>query len=103
MTNQVCPTCQGRQFVLHFYARGPSDPPGNQLVPCPTCKGVCAVAARVADEIRERAEGGLSKYGVTVADAKLTRRQWLQHAKEECLDQAIYLQKLIDMEDDDES
>lgn len=49
-------------------------------------------------ELRARAEFGLRKYGVTVADAKLPRRQWLQHAKEEALDMAVYLQRLIDME-----
>jgi hypothetical protein len=49
-------------------------------------------------ELRARAAVGLRKYGVTVADAPLSRRQWLQHAKEEALDMAAYLQRLIEME-----
>lgn len=51
-------------------------------------------------EISLRAEHGLRKYGVTAADrTDLTRKQWLQHAKEEALDLAVYLQKLIDLEE----
>ena len=50
-------------------------------------------------ELRQRAAVGMRKYGVSVADAPLSRRQWLQHAKEEALDMAAYLQRLIDMED----
>ena len=48
--------------------------------------------------VRSRAEVGLAKYGVTVSDRPLTRRQWLRHAQEEALDLAVYLQRLIDME-----
>jgi hypothetical protein len=49
-------------------------------------------------ELQMRADVGLRKYGVAVADASLSRRQWLQHAKEEALDLAVYLQRLIEME-----
>lgn len=55
--------------------------------------------ARVATEFADRGARGVVKYGVSMDDAKLTRRQWLQHAKEEAMDQVLYLQKLIDMED----
>lgn len=55
--------------------------------------------ARVATEFAERGARGVVKYGVSMDDAKLTRRQWLQHAKEEAMDQVLYLQKLIDLED----
>ena len=41
---------------------------------------------------------GLSKYGVSIDDNQLSRAQWLQHAKEEALDMAEYLQRLIDEE-----
>lgn len=47
----------------------------------------------------QRSVVGLQKYGVTVNDNPLSRRQWLQHALEEALDLANYLQKLIQEED----
>lgn len=55
--------------------------------------------ARVATEFADRGARGVVKYGVSMDNAKLTRRQWLQHAKEEAMDQVLYLQKLIDLED----
>ena len=56
-----------------------------------------AVIAKVA----ERAKLGLAKYGVTVERTDLTRRQWLQHAQDEAMDLAVYLQRLIDDEPDE--
>ena len=53
---------------------------------------------RLINEIKERRGMGLKKYGVLLKDAPLTRRELLQHAKEEALDLAEYLQTLIDME-----
>ena len=47
----------------------------------------------------QRSVVGLQKYGVTVNDNPLSRRQWLQHALEEALNLANYLQKLIQEED----
>ncbi len=58
----------------------------------------CKAEATVADMVRNRAAVGLQKYGVTVSDSNLSRRQWLRHAQEEALDFAVYLQKLIEME-----
>lgn len=47
-------------------------------------------------ELRARAAVGRRKYGVTLGDAALTQREVLQHAKEEALDLAAYLQRAID-------
>ena len=33
-----CETCKGAREVLFFYERGPGDMPGNQMIPCPTCR-----------------------------------------------------------------
>ena len=33
----TCETCKGARTVLHVYDRGPGDPPGNQMIPCPAC------------------------------------------------------------------
>lgn len=47
-------------------------------------------------ELRARAARGVAKYGSTLGDAPLSTREVLQHAKEEALDLAAYLQRLID-------
>lgn len=51
---------------------------------------------RVCHDIAKRQERGLLKYGVSVEANHLNLRQWLQHAYEETLDQAIYLRRAID-------
>lgn len=61
----------------------------------------CTASAKVIEMVRSRAAFGLTKYGVTVGDRQLPRKQWMRHAQEESLDNAVYLQKLIDMEPDD--
>jgi hypothetical protein len=45
--------------------------------------------------LRHRSAVGIKKYGVTLAGANYTRRQILQHALEEALDLANYLQTEI--------
>ena len=45
--------------------------------------------------LRSRSNAGLKKYGTTTDNNPLTLKQWLQHALEECLDQANYLQSAI--------
>ena len=49
----------------------------------------------VIEKIRLRREAGRKKYGTTMEREDLTRLQWLQHAQEEALDLAIYLERLI--------
>ena len=49
-------------------------------------------------ELQARAAVGMKKYGVSVSDRPLSRLEWLQHAKEEALDLAVYLQRLIEDE-----
>ena len=58
----------------------------------------CAIAAKVAAEVVARSEVGRLKYGHTLDRAGLSRLQLLQHAKEEAMDLACYLQTLIEME-----
>ena len=47
-------------------------------------------------ELEARAARGVLKYGTTLADAPLSLRDVLVHAKEEALDMAAYLQRAID-------
>ena len=53
------------------------------------------IEAVVCQLIAKRQKLGLVKYGTTVADNPLSLREWLQHALEESLDQAIYLRRAI--------
>ena len=57
------------------------------------------IEEEVCKKIMLRADIGEIKYGVTMDKEELTRRQWLIHAQEEAMDLAIYLQKLIEMEE----
>jgi len=53
------------------------------------------IEALVCADIARRQALGTAKYGTTVAANPLPLRAWLQHAYEECLDQAIYLRRAI--------
>lgn len=53
------------------------------------------ITKMVQKELEDRAKAGLSKYGVSLDRTDLTVLEWLQHAKEEALDLAGYLQKII--------
>ena len=57
-----------------------------------------SIEQSVANEIIKRSELGFQKYGKSMTRTDLTTLQWLQHAKEEAMDLAIYLQKLIEDE-----
>lgn len=49
----------------------------------------------VCKDITRRQEMGIDKYQTTVRENPLSLKQWLQHAYEECLDQAVYLKRSI--------
>ncbi|PUE22475.1 hypothetical protein B9Z43_01295 [Limnohabitans sp. MMS-10A-192] len=53
------------------------------------------IEAKVCADIAARQLLGIGKYGVTVQENPLPLRQWLQHAYEECLDQAVYLRRAM--------
>jgi hypothetical protein len=55
--------------------------------------------ARVCQDITERQALGVAKYGTTVEKNPLSLREWLVHAYQECLDQAIYLKRAIEQID----
>jgi hypothetical protein len=68
----------------------PMQPNGATDVITPT-----GVEAEVCELIAKRQQLGIAKYGMTVADNPLALRDWLQHALEEVLDQAVYLKRAI--------
>ena len=49
----------------------------------------------VANELYDREKKGLLKYGVTLSNSNLSHEALLQHAKEEALDFANYLQQAL--------
>jgi len=51
--------------------------------------------AEVCKDIASRQAKGIAKYGMTVSNNPLELKAWLQHAYEECLDQAVYLKRAI--------
>lgn len=53
------------------------------------------IEAKVCADIQARQQLGMNKYGVSVQDNPLTLREWLEHAYQECLDQAIYLRRAM--------
>lgn len=63
------------------------------------CNKASGIEALVVHDITVRQQHGIAKYGTTVDENKLTRKQWLQHAYEEALDLAIYLRKCIKEEE----
>ena len=58
------------------------------------------IEERVIELIRQRAEAGQAKYGTTMEREDLRPSEWLRHLQEELLDAAIYVQKLMDIQND---
>lgn len=52
----------------------------------------------VISKIKQRAEFGLSKYGVSMERTDLSKLEWLQHWQDELMDACVYVQKLIEIE-----
>jgi hypothetical protein len=59
------------------------------------------VIKQVIDKLASRSKAGIIKYGTTLEKNQLTHLEWLNHAQEEALDLAGYLQKLINAIEDD--
>jgi hypothetical protein len=51
---------------------------------------------KVIQELKDRSNKGIAKYGTTLSDNPLSLIEWLQHAKEEAMDNVLYLQRAID-------
>jgi hypothetical protein len=65
-------------------------------------RAVCPVVERVREELRVRALHGLAKYGQTMERPDYNLRAWLQNAKEEAMDLAIYLERILMLLDGEE-
>jgi len=61
--------------------------------------------SRIEDEVCEKIQGraavGKDKYGVTMETAPLSKLEWMIHLQEEFMDATVYLQKLIELEEEE--
>ncbi len=51
------------------------------------------IEAEVCQDIAERQQKGIAKYGTTVADNPLSLTEWIEHAYQESLDRMIYFKR----------
>jgi len=45
-------------------------------------------------ELLERSKAGVEKYGTTLEENDIPIKEWIQHAKEEAMDMANYLERM---------
>jgi hypothetical protein len=53
-----------------------------------------SVVYRIAHLLKTRSETGIRKYGTTLDRTDLSVKQWIDHAIEEALDLALYLERI---------
>lgn len=53
------------------------------------------IVEAVRQDLLQRSQVGIKKYNTTLDRTDLNLKDWLQHAYEECLDQANYLKRVI--------
>ena len=58
-----------------------------------------SIEEQVCFKILKRSDVGKKKYGTTMEREDLSKLDWLKHAQEEAMDMAVYLQKLIELEE----
>ena len=52
------------------------------------------IVESVINQFRERSELGQNKYGTTLEENELSALEWIEHAKQESMDQILYLEAL---------
>ncbi len=52
------------------------------------------IVIQVLNQIADRSEKGLDKYGTNLERTDLETLDWLQHAQEEAMDLCLYLERL---------
>ena len=71
----------------------------NELLGCDQHEGLTEmrdwIVERVRSKLADRSAAGIAKYGTTMERTDLTQLDWLRHAQEELLDGAVYLERLI--------
>lgn len=54
------------------------------------------IVEQVKEKFDSRSSVGISKYGTTLDDSKLSLLDWLNHLQEELMDATLYIEKLKD-------
>lgn len=54
------------------------------------------IEEKVISKIRDRAEIGEKKYGVTMERKDLNLYEWLNHLQEELMDASVYIEKVLE-------
>lgn len=107
--SERCPKCgcqiydsYGWGKIVHDAetCRGISRTEARDGVGCTALVGVAGGASdanveSVRAKLHQRAARGLQKYGVTTERTDLDTLAWLNHAQEEAMDFAVYLERLI--------
>jgi len=52
------------------------------------------IVIQVLNQIADRSERGLEKYGTNLERTDLETLDWIQHAQEEAMDLALYLERI---------
>jgi hypothetical protein len=52
------------------------------------------IVESVLDKYKERSKVGIDKYGKTLEQNKLSTLEWLNHLQEELMDATLYIEKL---------
>ncbi len=52
------------------------------------------IVESVIEQMKSRSEVGMKKYGTNLERTDLTTIEWIEHAKQEALDFALYLERI---------
>ncbi len=92
--DKVCRILQERlEAGLIKYGQPQKDSGGFFDLLAKACQRVCFL-------FQSRADMGMTKYGVSVERTDLSTKEWLKHARDEAMDLAVYLTRLIGDYDD---
>jgi hypothetical protein len=81
------------QFAYFFKTLGGVDVDSLQVNE-PQVVKLDPIVESVVNQLRDRSEVGIKKYGTTLDDNNLSIKEWIEHAKQEAMDFVLYLEKL---------
>jgi hypothetical protein len=81
------------QFSYFFKTLGGVDVDSLQVNE-PQVVKLDPIVESVVNQLRDRSEVGIKKYGTTLDDNNLSIKEWIEHAKQEAMDFVLYLEKL---------
>ena len=90
-------TNEGRMNVTDILPRLYHLPSDLMTAPAPSSEVELPslIVSEIINDLLQREERGLKKYGTTVDRGDLSLEQWMQHFYEELLDGAVYARKFL--------